>query len=109
MAEIYISHGLIIFDNTSLIYLEGGVSDFKIQIKQRRLVLWLTKQLYARTAEQNLLLLRVNRNFTKKRDLTTNRKDALNAEEQENNKEITETMEIDINSDFYCKQIKVDF
>ena len=109
MVEIYISHGLIIFDNTSLIYLEGGVSDFEIQIKQRRLVLWLTKQLYARTAERNLLLLKANRNFTRKRDLTTNRKDALNAEERENSREMTEEMETDINHSFYFKQMKVDF
>ena len=97
MVEIYISHGLIIFDNTSLIYLEGGVSDFEIQIKQRRLVLWLTKRLHAKIAERNSLLLKANRNFTRKRDLTTNRKDALNAEKQENSREITEAMETDIN------------
>lgn len=63
-------------------------------------MLWLTKQLHAKIAEQNLFLLKVSRNFTKKRDLTTNRKDALNAEEQENNNEITEAMVTDINNNF---------
>lgn len=37
----------------------------------------------------NLLLLKGNKLFTKKKDLKTNHKDVQNVEEQENNKEIT--------------------
>lgn len=67
-------------------------------------MLWLTKQLRAKIAEQNSFLPKANSSFTKKRDLTTSRKDAQNAEEQENNsKEITEATETDINN-FYSKQ-----
>lgn len=63
--------------------------------------MWLTKKLLVKIAEQNLLLLKVNRNFTEKRDLTMNRKDALSAEELESSKETaTEAMGIDTNKIF---------
>jgi hypothetical protein len=63
-------------------------------------VLWLTKQLSARIAEQNLFLLKVNKSFTKKRALKMSHKDVLNAEKQENNKETIEAIAIDINNNF---------
>jgi hypothetical protein len=44
-----------------------------------------TKQLHAKIAAQLSHLRRVNRRFTRKKDLITNRRDALRAEPRENN------------------------
>lgn len=69
-----------------------------IQIKQRRYIVWQTKQLHVKIAEQISFLMKVSRHFTKKKGSKTNHKDVLPAEQQENNnKEITEPMEIDTN------------
>lgn len=62
-------------------------------------MLWLTKRLYVKIAEQNSFLMKASRHSTKKKGLKTNRKDVLLAELQENNREITtiEAMVIDTN------------
>lgn len=67
-------------------------------------MLWLTKQLYAKIAGQNLFLLKMSRHSTKKKDSKTNHKDVLNVEKQENNKGI---IEIDTNNNV-ISSIKVD-
>jgi hypothetical protein len=55
---------------------------------------WLTKPLRAEIAMLNLFLMRASRLFTKKRDLKTNRRDALNAEKHANSRETTTATDI---------------
>lgn len=43
---------------------------------------------------RNLFLMRVNKLFTRKKDLKTNRKDVLNAEKQGNSREIIAAIDI---------------